>query len=622
MTGNNNAYNIRSHEDETAREYFHHSSGQRVNTDAVLVEALRRQYPDLDLTIVPQASANLLAYASAGFATATPLDDSVNDPVYGTALKWRVFIPPARRLDNSPGLMADRVLFGKFLYKWNGHDFILYVANGRDGGNPYPDVTNNYILTRDATLVNNLVKDATLWGSKLHNEVWVFDQGFWQKSRELYDSVQKAQWDDVILEQGMKKAIIADVENFFDGRSTYQNLKVPWKRGIIYYGPPGNGKTISIKAMMNALYQRGRNGSTKLSVPTLYVRTLSSFAGPEYSLRNIFAKARQEAPCYLVFEDLDSIVSDHVRSYFLNEVDGLRSNDGILMVGSTNHLDRLDPGISKRPSRFDRKYYFPDPDYDQRVQYAQFWQSKLSNSHDLEFPDALCPAVARITDKFSFAYMQEAFVASLLAIAVGDSSTADQQRWAGPHDPLAKPSNGPQFSGSYGLHHASGGGDDGDLEDLVLWKELQKQVAILRDEMEGKYKQPPARSVPRMVKMNDLDLSAFSPSPCRYRDELDEKLHHQGVLNSAAVNPSSHPSSSPQMLRESIDHLAEATRRLRMSTGELQLDPPHDTAGLLSQQLRFALTGVQSDAGFSELDPVARWTGKTVAGPGNQRLEN
>ena len=60
----------------------------------------------------------------------------------------------------------------------------------------------------------------------------------------------------------------------------------------------------------------------------------------------IFQKARQEAPCYLVFEDLDSIVSDNVRSYFLNEVDGLKRNDGILMVGSTNHLDRLDPGIA------------------------------------------------------------------------------------------------------------------------------------------------------------------------------------------------------------------------------------------------------------------------------------
>src|SRR6266480_5472516 len=78
-----------------------------------------------------------------------------------------------------------------------------------------------------------------------------------------------------------------------------------------------------------------------------------SFVPPEFELGEIFRKARQEAPCYLVFEDLDSLVTDRVRSYFLNEVDGLHSNDGILMVGSTNHLERLDPGIAKRPSRFD-----------------------------------------------------------------------------------------------------------------------------------------------------------------------------------------------------------------------------------------------------------------------------
>ncbi len=72
-------------------------------------------------------------------------------------------------------------------------------------------------------------------------------------------------------------------------------------------------------------------------LPTLYVKSLVSYGGPEYSIRQIFLKARAEAPCLLVFEDLDSLVTDQVRSYFLNEVDGLERNDGILMIGSTNH---------------------------------------------------------------------------------------------------------------------------------------------------------------------------------------------------------------------------------------------------------------------------------------------
>jgi transitional endoplasmic reticulum ATPase len=59
-------------------------------------------------------------------------------------------------------------------------------------------------------------------------------------------------------------------------------------------------------------------------------------------LNQIFDKARATAPCLLVLEDLESIVTPATRSYFFNQVDGLAENDGILMIGSTNFLDRLD----------------------------------------------------------------------------------------------------------------------------------------------------------------------------------------------------------------------------------------------------------------------------------------
>ena len=80
----------------------------------------------------------------------------------------------------------------------------------------------------------------------------------------------KASWDSVILDEDMKAALIEDHLSFFRSRATYERLKVPWKRGIIYYGPPGNGKTISIKATMNMLYH------LKQRVTTLYVRSLKS----------------------------------------------------------------------------------------------------------------------------------------------------------------------------------------------------------------------------------------------------------------------------------------------------------------------------------------------------------
>ena len=73
-------------------------------------------------------------------------------------------------------------------------------------------------------------------------------------------------------------------------------------------------------------------------VPTLVVKTLAQRGfGPQMSVRQIFTKARQTAPCLLLFEDVDSLVTDQVRSYFFNELDGLEDNEGILIVGSTNN---------------------------------------------------------------------------------------------------------------------------------------------------------------------------------------------------------------------------------------------------------------------------------------------
>jgi transitional endoplasmic reticulum ATPase len=88
-----------------------------------------------------------------------------------------------------------------------------------------------------------------------------------------------------------------------------------------------------------------------------YIITFLSkdYFGEEYAMAEVFRKARQNTPCIIILEDLDSLVNDQNRSFFLNELDGLEGNEGILLVGSTNHLDRLDPGLSARPSRFDRK---------------------------------------------------------------------------------------------------------------------------------------------------------------------------------------------------------------------------------------------------------------------------
>lgn len=110
---------------------------------------------------------------------------------------------------------------------------------------------------------------------------------------------------------------------------------------------------------------------------------------------------------------------------------------------------------------------------DQRTQYCEFWRAKLADNKDVEFPQKLCPAIAAITDDFSFAYMQEAFVASLLTIAHDEDDGEDEQAQNVEEDMVVLSKRGNDSDKS---------GDD-DLEKLVLWRTIREQIKILRDEM-------------------------------------------------------------------------------------------------------------------------------------------
>ena len=67
------------------------------------------------------------------------------------------------------------------------------------------------------------------WAVELHEEIWVFNQGFWQKDHNLWLEIQKASWDDVILDSDFKKRMQKDVYTFFDSEEIYKELAIPWK---------------------------------------------------------------------------------------------------------------------------------------------------------------------------------------------------------------------------------------------------------------------------------------------------------------------------------------------------------------------------------------------------------
>jgi SpoVK/Ycf46/Vps4 family AAA+-type ATPase len=126
-----------------------------------------------------------------------------------------------------------------------------------------------------------------------------------------------------------------------------------------------------------------------------------------------FARARAMNPCVLVLEDIDCHIDDDNRSVLLNELDGFAGNHGLLVVATTNHPEKLDRSILDRPSRFDRKFHFPLPTAADRRAYLAVWNRSLKPA--LRATDRVLDRVAERSRNFSYAYLKELTLASMLA---------------------------------------------------------------------------------------------------------------------------------------------------------------------------------------------------------------
>jgi AAA+ superfamily predicted ATPase len=287
----------------------------------------------------------------------------------------------------------------KFGVQWQGKQLDVMLVSWQEG---YCKSRYYWILADSQELVESFFSAVCSWNSEIRDEVLVFEDGGWAKNLDLFQSIKSATFDNLILHGNLKQDIKDDLTNFFDAQSVYATYDVPWKRGLLFVGAPGNGKTHTVKALIN-----------QIKHPCLYVKSFQSqYDTDSENIRKVFKQARQTAPCILVLEDLDSLLTDENRSFFLNELDGFADNQGIVTIASTNHPERLDPAIRDRPSRFDRKYNFELPDNSVRKAYISQWNDRLKTPMQLS-PSAISQ-MAIATEGFSFAYLKELFLSSMV----------------------------------------------------------------------------------------------------------------------------------------------------------------------------------------------------------------
>ena len=171
----------------------------------------------------------------------------------------------------------------------------------------------------------------------------------------------------------------------------YEKFGISPSKGVLFYGPPGCGKTLLAKAVANECQ------ANFISIKGPELLTMW-FGESEANVREIFDKARQAAPCVLFFDELDSIAkargggggdaggaSDRVINQILTEMDGMNVKKNVFIIGATNRPDIIDPAIM-RPGRLDQLLYIPLPDLKSRVNIlkANFRKSPIAADVSLE----------------------------------------------------------------------------------------------------------------------------------------------------------------------------------------------------------------------------------------------
>ncbi len=283
---------------------------------------------------------------------------------------------------------------------WRGHLLDVLLISWSQGG----DRSRHFwIVADDRSVAETFFREVCEWSLDVRGEILVFSRGGWEKSAALLDAIRAATFDSLVLPAGLLAELEQDLPRFFASRELYDRYRVPWKRGVLLIGPPGNGKTHAVKALVN-----------RVGVPCLYVRTFNAkYSTVDENIRRVFERARKVAPCVVVLEDLDSLVDAKSRSVLLNELDGFAENTGVAVLATTNHPDRLDPALLDRPSRFDRKFTFELPGLDERRAFVVAWNASLDP--DARLSEAGVGAIAGATEGYSFAYLKELLVSSLMA---------------------------------------------------------------------------------------------------------------------------------------------------------------------------------------------------------------
>ncbi|WVZ55510.1 hypothetical protein U9M48_006159 [Paspalum notatum var. saurae] len=225
--------------------------------------------------------------------------------------------------------------------------------------------------------------------------------------RETVVEVPNVSWEDIGGLENVKRELQETVQYPVEHPEKFEKFGMSPSKGVLFYGPPGCGKTLLAKAIANECQ------ANFISVKGPELLTMW-FGESEANVREIFDKARQSAPCVLFFDELDSIATqrgssvgdaggaaDRVLNQLLTEMDGMNAKKTVFIIGATNRPDIIDPALL-RPGRLDQLIYIPLPDDQSRLQIFKACLRKSPVAKDVDLN-----ALAKYTQGFSGADITE-----------------------------------------------------------------------------------------------------------------------------------------------------------------------------------------------------------------------
>jgi transitional endoplasmic reticulum ATPase len=186
----------------------------------------------------------------------------------------------------------------------------------------------------------------------------------------------------------LKETLIAEVINPLRDPERFKKFKVSIPNGMILYGPPGCGKTFIVRKLAEELgYNFFEVKHSDLATPYIH--------GSVGNIGKVFAKAQDQAPAIIFFDEISGLVpnrqnlqgegshkEEEVNEFLMQLNDA--SDNGLLVVGATNYIDRIDPAIL-RPGRMDKKIYVSPPDFEARKELFKLGLTGRPHDKDMDF---------------------------------------------------------------------------------------------------------------------------------------------------------------------------------------------------------------------------------------------